>query len=346
VTEPPLPSSSVPPGPILPGAVPPGSVPYTREYVDLPVPPNARGESYRLALHLYPDPGPDAPVVVIFPAMGTPARFYRPFAQRLGADGIGVVVVDLRGTGESRPTASRADRYGYVDLIGDVATVLEALRPRLAGRRYYLLGHSLGGQLSTVHLARMAAAGGGARTAADGSGARTAANGSDARTAANGSGARTAAASDGVGGPAGLLLVAVGLPYYRVYPRGGRLGLLAFSQSIVAISAVCGVWPGWALGGKQSSRVMLDWGYTVRHGHFPDHVATRADLALVRTPVLAISVARDYYTPHATLDLLCALLPAAPVTRVRLDDPLDHFSWVRQPEAVAAHVVAYVRGPA
>jgi Predicted alpha/beta hydrolase len=285
-------------------------VPYTREYVDLPEPPNARGDAYRLALHVYPDPGPDAPVVVIFPAMGTPARFYRPFAQRLGADGIAVVVVDLRGTGESRPTPSRADRYGYPELVGDVGTVIEALKPRLDGRRYFLLGHSLGGQVSTIHLARTAAAGG------------------------------------GDGGPAGLVLVAVGLPYYRTYPRGRRLGVLAFSQSLVAVTALCGVWPGWAFGGKQSRRVMLDWGYTARRGRFPDHVVSRADLALLRTPVLAISVARDQFTPHATLDYLCAQLPAAPITRIRLDDPLDHFSWVRQPEAVAAHVVAYVRGTA
>ena len=326
---------------------PTGSLPYTREYLDLPVPPNARGESYRLALHVYPDPGGDAPVVIIFPAMGTPARFYRPFAQRLGADGIAVVVVDLRGTGESRPTASRADRYGYLDLAGDVGTVLEALKPRLDGRRYYLLGHSLGGQVSTVHLARTAAAGGSARTAAAGGSARTAAAGGSARTAAAGGSAHTAASSGsapGDGGPAGLILVAVGLPYYRSYPRGRRLGVLAFSQSIVGISALCGVWPGWAFGGKQSRQVILDWGYTARHGRFPDHVATRADLALVRTPVLAISVGRDFYTPHEVLDLLCAQLPAAPLTRVRLDDPLDHFSWVRQPDAVAEHVSSYVRG--
>ena len=324
MSEPPgsIPPSSVPPTDASTGAgatdhapagagpaadVPAESAPYTREYLDLAVPPNARGESYRLALHLYPDPGGDAPVVIIFPAMGTPARFYRPFAQRLGADGIAVVVVDLRGTGESMPPASRADRYGYVDLAGDVGAVIEALKPRLDGRRYYLLGHSLGGQVSTIHLARTAAGG-------------------------------------GTDGPAGLVLVAVGLPYYRSYPRGRRLGVLAFSQSIVGITALCGVWPGWAFGGKQSRGVMLDWGYTARHGRFPDHVATRADLASVRTPVLAITVAGDAYTPHATLDLLCAQLPAAPLTRVRLDDPLTHFSWVRRPDAVAAHVVPFVRG--
>src|SRR5690606_818571 len=205
----------------------------------------------------------------IFPAMGTPARFYRPFAQRLGADGIAVVVADLRGTGNSTPAPTRADRYGYGELAGDVATVLDVLKPRLANRRYYLLGHSLGGQVCAIHLAR-AAAGGEAPA------------------------------------PDGLILVAVGLPYYRVYRRGRRLGVLMFSQSIAALTAVCGVWPGWALGGRQARRVMLDWAYTARRGQFPPIAGERLDLGLVRTPVLAISTAQDQYTPPETLDHLCA----------------------------------------
>lgn len=282
--------------------------PYALEYVDLPGPANGRGEAYRLALHVYPDPGPAAPVVVIFPAMGTPGRFYRPLAQRLGVDGIAVVVADLRGTGSSTPTPSRADRYGYADLADDVGAVLDALKPRLDGRRHYLLGHSLGGQVCAIHLARTAATGAAA-------------------------------------GPDALMLVAVGLPYYRTYRRGRRLWVLAFSQAIAAVTAVCRVWPGWAFGGKQSRRVMLDWAYTARRGHFRPMAGERLDLSRVRTPVLAISMAQDRYTPPETLDRLCAMLSGAKVTRVRLEDAaLDHFSWVRTPEAVAHHVVAHLHG--
>jgi predicted alpha/beta hydrolase len=85
--------------------------------------------------------------------MGTPARFYRPLANRLGQAGLAVVVVDLRGVGSSTPPPSRASRYGYADLAGDVGAVLDALKPRLDGRRRYLLGHSLGGQTCAIHLA-------------------------------------------------------------------------------------------------------------------------------------------------------------------------------------------------
>ena len=92
--------------------------------------------------------------MVIWPAMGTPARYYRPFATALGEAGIAVVVVDLRGTGSSTPAPSRSSRYGYADIAGDVGAVLEALKPRLDGRKRYLLGHSLGGQACAIHLAR------------------------------------------------------------------------------------------------------------------------------------------------------------------------------------------------
>jgi predicted alpha/beta hydrolase len=280
--------------------------PYTVEFVPLPAARNAPGVDYRLALHVYPDPGPPAPVVVIFPAMGTPARYYRPFAQRLGAEGLAVIVVDLRGTGDSTPPASVADRYGYAELAGDVGVVLDAVKPRLDGRRYYLLGHSLGGQACTLHLALTAASG---------------------------------QAPD----PAGLILVAVGLPYYRSYPRIRRLGVLAFTQAIVAVTAVLRVWPGWAFGGRQARGVIRDWGYTARHGRFPAIGGRPVDLSLVRTPVVAISVGHDQFTPHETLDFLCDQLPRAPITRIRLDEPrLDHFSWIRNPDAVANHIVSQI----
>jgi len=266
---------------------------YAQEYLD-------RGTE-RLGLHVYPDPGPDAPVVVIWPAMGTPARFYRPFATALGNAGMAVVVVDLRGTGSSTPVPSRSSRYGYADIAGDVGAVLEALKPRLDGRKRYLLGHSLGGQACAIHLALN--------------------NGADVD---------------------GLILVAVGLPWYRSYARPRRFGVLAYTQWIAATTALLRVWPGWSFGGRQARGVIRDWGYTARHGRFPRLDGVEVDLSTVRTPVLAITVARDQFTPKATLDHLCGLLSAAPVTRVHLAGDLDHFTWVRSPAAVASRVAEFV----
>jgi predicted alpha/beta hydrolase len=266
---------------------------YAQEYLD-------RGTD-RLGLHVYPDPGPDAPVVVIWPAMGTPARFYRPLATALGEAGIAAVVVDLRGTGSSTPVPSRSSRYGYADLAGDVGAVLDALKPRPDGRKRYLLGHSLGGQACAIHLARH----------------------SDADVD-------------------GLILVAVGLPWYRSYSGTRRFGVLGYTQWISATTALLRVWPGWGFGGRQARGVIRDWGFTARHGRFPRLDGAEVDLSAVRIPVLAISVAMDRYTPKGTMDHLCGLLSSAPINRVHLADNLDHFTWVRSPNAVAARVVEFV----
>ena len=70
----------------------------------------------------------DAPVAVVWPAMGVPGRFYRAFAGQLATAGLTTVVADLRGTGESGPPPSRSSRYGYLELADDVGTVLAEVR--------------------------------------------------------------------------------------------------------------------------------------------------------------------------------------------------------------------------
>src|SRR5262245_28718219 len=194
-------------------------VEYEQTYLDV--------ADQRLGLQFYPEPAPDAPLVVVWPAMGVPARYYRPLATQLHAQGLTVVVADLRGTGASTPRPSRSSRYGYSDLASDVGAVLASLKTD--GRTVLLLGHSLGGQACALHLAL---------------------------------------------GPSaeevdGLVLVAVGLPYFRAYHGRRARGVLVLTQWVNAVSAVLRVWPGWGFGGRQARGVIRDWAYTARHGRFP-----------------------------------------------------------------------------
>ncbi|GIJ50529.1 hypothetical protein Val02_74150 [Virgisporangium aliadipatigenens] len=112
----------------------------TLEYVD-------RGTD-RLALHVYSRESTD-PAVLFLPAMGVPARYYRPFATALAEHGLAVTVADLRGNGASTPIPGRRTRYGYAELTADVGALVE----RLDGRPVVLAGHSLGGQLAMLHTA-------------------------------------------------------------------------------------------------------------------------------------------------------------------------------------------------
>jgi predicted alpha/beta hydrolase len=279
-----------------------GEPEYAQEFVDV--------DGGRLGVQVYPDPPgtTDAPVVVIWPAMGVRARYYRPFAAELRAAGLTVVVADLRGTGTSTPAPSRADRYGYAELAGDVDAVLAALKPRLDGRRRLLVGHSLGGQAALLHLAL---------------------HGGDEVD--------------------GLALIAVGIPYWRGYPGARGLGVLPYTQGIAATAALLGVWPGWGFGGRQARGVIRDWAHTARTGRFPrlDGTDTEAAVRAVRTPVLAVSVDDDQFTPHQTMDHLCAKLTGAPVTRERYTveqagAPLDHFTWVRAGASLARRIAEFV----
>jgi predicted alpha/beta hydrolase len=261
--------------------------------------------SDRIGLQRYPGvPGGADTLAVLWPAMGVPARYYRPFAEHLVEAGIAVVVADLRGTGASTPVPSRASRYGYAELAGDVGAVLEALKPQRDQRRTVLIGHSLGGQACALHLATSGGA------AVD-----------------------------------GLVLVAVGVPYWRAYPGVHRYRVLGYTQGIGAVSAAWRVWPGWTFGGRQAAGVMRDWAFTARTGRYPamDGVDVEAALATVRTPVLAVSVAGDHFTPRSTMECLVGKMRGAPVEwqHYAPEEPVDHFRWVRASGSLAERVAAW-----
>lgn len=280
------------------------SLEFRQEFVD-------RG-SDRIGIQIYPEPdGPaPAPVVVIWPAMGVPARYYRPFATALRAAGLAVVVADLRGTGASTPRPDRASRYGYPELAGDVGAVLAALKPHLDGRTRLLLGHSLGGQAALLHLAL------------------------------GGEGTVDGLALVAVGRPhwrrypgARRFLV---LPYTQAI--GATATLLGWwpGWGFGGVQAR-GVIRDWAYTARTGRFPRIDG------------VDAEAALAGIRTPVLAVSVDGDDLTPPVLLDHLCAALPAAPIRRehyttAEAGAALDHFRWVRAGEALADRIAAFATG--
>lgn len=260
----------------------------------------------RLAVTVHPAATPDGPFYVVVPAMGVPARYYGPLVEALRLTGAGVAVADLRGTGDSTPVPSRQAQYGYADLVDDVDAVLAATAEHRQGRSTILFGHSLGGHLSVLHLGRTAE-----RPDVD-----------------------------------GAVLVASGLPYWRLFGWQGPF-VWAFAEFLNGVSAVAGVWPGWAFGGRQARGVIRDWASTARHGRFAARLDAVAGLDKVTAPILAISVDSDQYTPSVTTGRLLSRVPNAAVTRRHVSHAeagirLDHFTWVKAPQAVVDHVTAWL----
>jgi predicted alpha/beta hydrolase len=108
------------------------------------------GTSYRVLLARAAEPA--APVVLIAPAMGMKARYYRSLIEELAAVGVHAAVAEQRGheaEGGRRP--GRDYTFGYAEMVDDLARAAAAVRVELPEAPLYVLGHSLGGQIATAY---------------------------------------------------------------------------------------------------------------------------------------------------------------------------------------------------
>ena len=245
---------------------------------------------------------PAAPVVLILPAMGAAAEYYRPFAERIAARNVGVAaLLDLRGQGRSSARARRGDDFGYREILElDLPQAVTALRRAFRGRRLYIAGHSLGGQLGMFVAAR------------------------------------PGVELDG------LILVAAGTAHWRAWRGRERWTVRLATAGIRSASRLLPWYPGHVLGfgGEQPRRLMRDWGRVTREdlyrpeGSDFDYETSARQLAL---PVLSIGVREDPVAPATAREALLARLQRAEVTRVEIDGVRAHqawkrhFSWAREP---------------
>lgn len=274
---------------------------FVQEYLD-------RGTD-RIGLQVYaePDGATKAPVVVIWPAMGVPAGYYRPFAAALRDSGVVVVVAELRGTGTSRPRPSRSSRYGYAELVSDVAAVQEYLHRRFDGRRRLLLGHSLGGHLALLHVAL--------------------------------------AEQPMTDGLVLVATGAPYWRSYPVPVRYGLRSFVGAIAGTTALLGFWPGWGFGGRQARGVIRDWAHLSRTGRFP-FIDGVAPERALQAVRTPVLAVSVEGDWHTPPHTLDLICSRLTETPLVRehyttAESGERMDHFTWVRASAPLASRIAKF-----
>jgi len=256
---------------------------------------------------------PRAPVLVLLSGMGTPARYYQPFARRLNDEGLSVILVDLRGQGDSTPKNGRAgSRHGYRELIEeDVPAVMQAVRELAPEATLLLGGHSLGGQLALL------------------------------------------AAAHDPGDVAGVVLLAAGNVHWLGHGPIAGLRYLVAAELFTATARLWGYWPGerFGFGGTQPARVMRDWAANGRRGRYLIHRSDQdyeALLGALPLPVLAVAVEGDTLAPLGAVTRLVDKVPRAHLTRwtlpsdpARPSDPKAHFRWVKRSEAVASCIARW-----
>lgn len=252
-----------------------------------------------------------APLLLIGPAMGTPSRIYAPLAEAFAGQGLNAAVIELRGIGSSSLRAGRGTDFGYRDLVEkDWTVALAALRQRFAESPIFLFGHSLGGQIAVLHAAARPAEVGGA------------------------------------------VIVAAGSVHYGGWSGMKRLGIMAFTQFAGSLAGLLGYFPGKRLGfgGTEAKALMQDWARLARSGRFDlsgaglDYEAALSQLPL---PVLGLSFEHDNFAPHQAQKNLLDKLVQARVTHLPLSERdtgarLDHYNWIKRPEAVVSRVTQWI----
>ncbi|KAA5826885.1 alpha/beta fold hydrolase [Saccharopolyspora hirsuta] len=266
---------------------------------------------HRIKVRAAQQDDPTSPVVVLVPAMGVPARYYRPFVADLHRQGLSVVTFDLRGQGESKPIAARGVRFGYQSLIDDLNGVLDLVESVLPQAPRFLLGHSLGGQIALLHTARHQGRVQGVALVASGS--------VWFRSFPGVYKLRTLVGTQVVAGASTLL----------GYWPGHRFGF----------------------GGRQAAGLMQDWARQARTSKYRlNGSATDYEAALreVRVPLLTVSVAGDRLAPKSSVDHLAAKARQAMRTSKHYTrsasgaENLGHFSWVRNGGALSRWVKDWI----
>jgi len=115
------------------------------------------GDQNTLGITIFLTKKQDAPTLIIYPAFGVKATYYKYFAQQLSEKGITVITVDLRGHGLSTVRPNKENNYGFLAMINDLKAVSDYLKTANPNSKIYILGHSLGGQAASLAVAKYAA---------------------------------------------------------------------------------------------------------------------------------------------------------------------------------------------
>lgn len=151
---------------------------------------------------------------------------------------------------------------------------------------------------------------------------------------------------------AGLVLVAGGAPYARIFPWPMRLLLAIVFRVFPIMSGLVGHFPGKRLGfaGTEAHGVMRDWARTGKTGRYDletlDFDAETA-LAGLELPVLTVRMEADWFVPPASLEWLLDKLPRCRIERRTVSSRdqgthADHFHWLESPGASARSFVDWL----
>jgi predicted alpha/beta hydrolase len=265
---------------------------------------------YAVPVRWFPAEQPRASIIFM-PALGVAARFYVPLAENLHDAGFNVLLMELRGQGDSHLRASRRVDFGFRDALeDDVPAAMDWVLRKAPAAPLLLMGHSLGGHYAAMTAGRLASRVDGVILAACGS-------------------PWTKAFHGKTGAQLRMLcrLIPVLNATFGYYP-GHRVGF----------------------GGREARTLMNDWLDLARTNVYSARGLDEdfdAAIGQYAGPVLSLRMADDPYAPEAAMAAVTdkfrqAVVSKHVITAEQIGDRADHFRWARKPEAVVDHILAWL----
>jgi alpha-beta hydrolase superfamily lysophospholipase len=96
-----------------------------------------------------------APAVILVHMLNRTRRDWEPVASRLASEGVGALIIDMRGHGDSSGSVPRSESPDYSSLVLDVKAARRYLSTRsdVQPARVGLAGASLGANVAVLHAA-------------------------------------------------------------------------------------------------------------------------------------------------------------------------------------------------
>jgi len=248
------------------------------------------------SLYIYPSSKEPKELILIFPALGVRQTYYRRLAEGLSTSApITVISCDWRAHGESSERPRRGLDYGYDTYVHDMDQVIDRVKEKWPGLRLSLLGHSLGGQIASLHMGRF--------------GSKI-----DRLLLVAAAALSYKNWSPGFG--------------WRVRMAGIFLPLLAEILGYYPGDKV-------GFGGREFKTLMKDWGHNTKKGEYHPLESTydyEGAMASRKTDVRVITFEKDYWVSlKAARQLAHKFHPDSRVDFHSLQG-FGHFDWARQPE--------------
>jgi predicted alpha/beta hydrolase len=246
--------------------------------------------------------------LLMLPAMGVRAGFYRKFAEQLMENGITVFLMEQRGHGHSPYRASRSHDFACRDYVDeDIKTTLRWAKDQISSDiPFYLGGHSMGGHMAVCYAGLY---------------------------------------GDEIDG---LMTIACGLPHADVFDGKVGRRITKLARLLPLILLVWGYFPGERIGfaGREFKSFMKDWLQMVKTGNYGFQGMRRNiedEIRKFTKPVHIFSVEDDDFAPVRSAEAIGLKFINAPVYREHLEGEIldgfkGHFDWVKGKGAIAARV--------